>query len=217
MALIRALAVQYGVTVVLTRDSPDNLVTTAYRKVAARAHPDKGGSTEDVQRLNAARDAWQQAKKGGQGSGASSSGQMAAATSQKASFRIQSSAVLLTFSGIKSLDHWREFLAFVRSSLQNWQVWRWSATLESSKAGNWHIHIMLQFRVQIDRDSKSFAFQGIAPNAGPNGIGRDLCNEGLCRKKLQMSIDRGMFYVYANKIGTLLDETGAQGCSKPGF
>ena len=100
VALIRALALQYGVGVVVTRDSPDNLVTTAYRKVAARVHPDKGGSTEDVQRLNAARDAWHHAKKGTQGSGSSAAGHMATAKSRGL-------AVLLTYSGIKCLDHWR--------------------------------------------------------------------------------------------------------------
>jgi len=37
----------------------------------------------------------------------------------------------------------------------------------------------------------------------------DLCGEGLCRRKMQESVDRGFFYVFANKLGTVLDDMGA--------
>jgi hypothetical protein len=46
------------------------------------------------------------------------------------------------------------------------------------------------------RSSRPFAFEGVAPRVDQN----DLCGEGLCRKKLQESIDRGFFYVFANKV-----------------
>jgi hypothetical protein len=46
------------------------------------------------------------------------------------------------------------------------------------------------------RFSCPFAFEGISPRVDQN----DLCGEGLCRKKLQESIDRGFFYVFANKV-----------------
>jgi hypothetical protein len=46
------------------------------------------------------------------------------------------------------------------------------------------------------RSSRPFAFEGIAPRVDQN----DLCGEGLCRKKLQESVDRGFFYVFANKV-----------------
>ena len=101
----------------------------------------------------------------------------------KGGFRISSTAVFLTYSGIKDLGQWRDFLNFVRASLGVWGVWRWSATLEKSKAGNLHIHLMLQFRKPTDRCSKGFAFNGVLPNAGPNGSGRDYLGEGFCRKK----------------------------------
>ena len=39
----------------LSRDSPDKVVMDSFKKVAKKAHPDKGGSTEDAQKLNAAR------------------------------------------------------------------------------------------------------------------------------------------------------------------
>ena len=58
---------------------------------------------------------------------------------------------------------------------------------------------MLQFTCQRDCFTDAFVFKGIRPNASTT----DLCGEGLCRKKLQQSIDRGMFYVFADKCGTL--------------
>ena len=68
---------------------------------------------------------------------------------------------------------------------------------------------MLQFSKQVDKQSTAFSFQGIRPNAGPNGrAGADLCGQGLCRKGLQKSIDRGMFYVWVDKKGTCRDECG---------
>ena len=36
----------------------------------------------------------------------------------------------------------------------------------------------------------------------PNASTQDYLGEALCRKKLQQSIDRGMFYVWADKLGT---------------
>ena len=45
----------------LKRDSPDKIVIDRFRKVARKAHPDKGGSKEDAQKLNAAREAWEKA------------------------------------------------------------------------------------------------------------------------------------------------------------
>ncbi len=70
IVLLRSLAVIYGLAVPpLSRDSPDADVTAVFRRVSLRAHPDKGGSLQDQKRLNAARDAWQAAKKAGQGGG----------------------------------------------------------------------------------------------------------------------------------------------------
>ena len=49
----------------VTRDSLlEAAVQKAFRKVSGKVHPDKGGSAEDSQRLNAARDAWQAALRG---------------------------------------------------------------------------------------------------------------------------------------------------------
>ena len=47
VSLLQALATTYGVTVQLTRKSPDAAVSSAFRKVSRRVHPDQGGSAAD--------------------------------------------------------------------------------------------------------------------------------------------------------------------------
>ena len=120
----------------------------------------------------------------------------------KKGFRINSTAVLLTYNGINDMAHWQHFIAFVEANQKDWCVKHWCATLEKNSCGNLHIHAMLQFTWKIDCLSRRFAFDGIPPNAGPNGVGRDLCGDGLCRKLLQPSIDRGFFYVWAGMTMT---------------
>ena len=56
----------------------------------------------------------------------------------------------------------------------------------------------------MDKTAAAFAFHALKPNVSPT----DLCGEGLCRKKLQVSIDRGFFYVWANKFGTVQHTSG---------
>ena len=53
------LALVYKVVVALERDSTDAQVRTAYRKVSARTHPDRGGDEEHQKVINAAHDEWQ--------------------------------------------------------------------------------------------------------------------------------------------------------------
>ena len=50
------LAAAYGIALSVTRDSPPESIRAAYRKVSGKAHPDKCGSSEHQQALNAARD-----------------------------------------------------------------------------------------------------------------------------------------------------------------
>lgn len=64
---------------------------------------------------------------------------------------------------------------------------------------------MLQFRSKADRSVAGFTFEGLRPNASS----KDLCGQGPCKKQAQMSINRGFFYVWANKIGTVVDESGS--------
>ena len=62
---------------------------------------------------------------------------------------------------------------------------------------------MLQFSATVDRTVVGFVFEGLRPNASPC----DYCGEGLCRKRMQLSIDRGFFYVWCDKIGTCRDSS----------
>ena len=47
------LAVTNAVKLSLSRDSPDDAVNAAYRKVSLKVHPDKGGTDDQQRSLNA--------------------------------------------------------------------------------------------------------------------------------------------------------------------
>ena len=248
VAVLLRVAQFYKLVLGITRDSPDDELTGAYRKVARRAHPDKGGSVEHQTQLNNARDAWhaargrpdttsqsawegngaQRASTGtasaqptmapqpapvGQRStpakpGGSLAKQGSADSKSPGGWRVHCMAVLLTYNGITDLKQWRRFLKFVRSEQKNWNVRHWCATLEASKKGTYHIHLMLQFTKTVDRNSRSFAFEAIPPNCSPNGAGTDLLGSCIGGRNPQKSVDRGMFYVWADKVGTVRDEKG---------
>ena len=57
------IAAFYSFVCKVNRDSTDAELNSAFRKVAAKCHPDKGGNQQHSQELNAARDAWQNAQK----------------------------------------------------------------------------------------------------------------------------------------------------------
>ena len=64
-ALVRvllALAAAYGIVLSVTRDATDDAVLAAYKRVLRRAHPDKGGSKADTQKLPGAKEALERAK-----------------------------------------------------------------------------------------------------------------------------------------------------------
>ena len=221
VVVIRSLAVAYGVVVSCTRDSTDQQVLASFRKVVLRVHPDRGGNTADQQKLNDARANWESAKKAKATAGrpkarkqSSSNGQpdgimLAFATdhggADRSNFRVRSQAALLTYMGFKAgLAQWERFCDFVRMSLKRWGVQHWCATLESTRKGKNHVHLMLQFRGSVNRTTAGFCFEGLRPNAQTT----DLCGEGLCRKRLQVSINRGFFYVFADKEGTCRNSSG---------
>ena len=51
-----------------------------------------------------------------------------------------------------------------------------------------HAYLMLQVASQRVVTLAGSGFEGLRPNGRPN----DMCGEGLCRKRLQQSIDRSM-------------------------
>ena len=44
ITLIKALALAYGITANVMRESPDPAVVSAYRRLSLKVHPDRGGS-----------------------------------------------------------------------------------------------------------------------------------------------------------------------------
>ena len=58
VTLLLAVAAAYNVAIAITRESEDEAVKKAFRRVILKAHPDKGGAASDFRRLNDAREAW---------------------------------------------------------------------------------------------------------------------------------------------------------------
>ena len=210
--LLLTMAKAHNIDISVNRDSPDNVIMKAYRRVVLKAHPDKGGNTKKFQKLQAAREQWESARKDGAPVGRPHSGaegrlvQSKQKSAQKQGMRVRGVMVLLTYFGTWSVALWKSFLAFVRGKLALWSILRWCCTLEQSGEGNLHVHLALQFRQPVDRDSKHFAWKGRFPNASSN----DYLGTGLNKnpRYLQQSVDRGFFYVYADKDGTQRDSRG---------
>ena len=207
--VLLALASAYNVSVQVTRDSADSAVNAAYKKLALKVHPDKGGTTEHFQQLQDAKEKWDTARQNSATRGAAASdvvvsGQDDRNTAENG-HRVQCKAVLLTYFGAWSQDLWQEFLQYVRGKLAGWSVWRWCATLERSEAGNLHVHLQLQFRKVLHRTAQFFAWKGRRPNATANNYLGEGVHRGGC---YQQSVDRAFFYVFADKEGTQKDSEG---------
>ena len=208
VSVLLTLATAYGLHVDVTRESGDETVQAAYRKVSRSVHPDKGGCDEDAQRLNTARDAWQDARRAGQPAGrplrrpaAATPLHASALTESRRTCRVNATAVLLTYQSWPSgsgTATWEAFCRFVSEHVEAWAVKHWASTMEANAAGSHHLHLMLQFNTTVDVPGSRFIFDGRRPNVSSH----DYLGEGFCKKKLQQSIDRGMFYVWANKCGT---------------
>ena len=194
VSALLAVAAVLNVEPSVSRDSDPPCVRAAYGTVLRKARGRTDG--EALTRLRAAKVAWEQAlnNKGPQGRPASN----------EAVYRIECSAVLLTYQSFTSLDQWRRFVNCVKANVSSWNVKYWCATLETCKSGRLHAHLMLQFWVKQDRSSRAFAFEGINPNVSAH----DYLGEGVGRRNPQQSIDRGFFYVFAKKLGTVVDEGG---------
>ena len=62
VAVLLALGRTYNLVFSVNRDSPEDQLLKAYRKALLKAHPDKGGRKEDLQKLQAAKEAWDSAR-----------------------------------------------------------------------------------------------------------------------------------------------------------
>ena len=117
-------------------------------------------------------------------------------------------AVLLTYDGLASWADWEAFVEFVQSEfLQRLFVLYWFATLEQCKGGRWHTHLMLQFRKKLNTRAAAFKVHNWKPNIRQSGVG-PLGQPLLGGRHNQSMVDRGFFYVFADKIGTVVAFSG---------
>ena len=120
--VLLALASSYGVAVQVNRDTADHAVLAAYKRVALKAHPDKGGTNEDFQKLHAAKENWERAKTNSAppgrpqpatadlvvNTGSDSDSEAAAGEVH----RVRATAVLLAYFGGWPQELWKQFLQF---------------------------------------------------------------------------------------------------------
>ena len=126
LAVMLALGRLYGCILGVNRDSPDQEVTSALRRLVKMVHPDKGGKAADAAKLNGARDVWEEAKKKTHGSGGhnkappnedpeDAQSQQLTAVKQSSDYRIRGAGVLLTFQKFDDIMVWLRFIAFVEA------------------------------------------------------------------------------------------------------
>ena len=64
VAVLLALARRFEVLLQVNRDSSAEQLVKAYRKLLLKTHPDKGGRKGDFQKLQKAKETWDEARKG---------------------------------------------------------------------------------------------------------------------------------------------------------
>ena len=201
----------------------------AYKNLSKTCHPDRRvGSNEHQTVLNLAQESWQEAKQAAEESKKKKNQRKDNTPADtvvlphwqqnrlRKEFRFRPAAVLLTYQKFFELDVWKRFLKFVRSQLFQWKVQYWCATLETNSDDTFHLHLALWSYSAADRTAQAFTFEDVTPNARAN----DLFGEGWCGKKLQESVDRGFFHVWANKVGTVVEHKNGlcvEGARKPAW
>ena len=126
VTVLLALAAAYGVSVTVTRESPDAALLRAYRRLLLRVHPDKGGTGDDQRTLQGARETWEKARHNAAGRPKAKSAPKRAARARptapshdnhpgvpsndlalpgakKKGFRIRALGVLLTYHKVRDL------------------------------------------------------------------------------------------------------------------
>ena len=142
VSLLVLLSRSYHVILPVTRKSSDAQLLSAFKRLVRATHPDKGGKNEDQQRLNAAKDRFEEARAerrcgAGRPGGAADDPAppqpvLPISGSGRHEFHIHAPAVLLTYQGIKDLAQWKRFVNFASTRLKSWKVKCWSATLEAN-------------------------------------------------------------------------------------
>ncbi len=115
-------------------------------------------------------------------------------------FRLRGRACLFTYNSpsfvLSSLEPlWESFLQFLQALTL---LCQWTATVEkslrSTLTDRLHFHVFAEFKKAVDWTSLApMKWEGVLPNAAP----------AVARGSFQRAVvDRGHFYVWANKVGT---------------
>ena len=178
VTVLLALAAVYGLVLNITRDSADTELVTAFKRVARKAHPDKGGTVEDSARLHASRDAWKDALLGRRKPGRPSSdstqgdnergprdengvrqdGAMADPEEifgkRRAEYRIRGQGVMLTYSGVvkRRTVHMRVPLIFNLSqgSLSQFRKFEFPKIYDLPKKAHAVLFLMVECKFPVD-------------------------------------------------------------------
>ncbi len=237
LAVVCRLCTEYKLRRKLSKKSSQSDVLRAYKALLLKVRPDKGGTDAHFQELQAAKEALDACGPSKGGRPATEGGRPTAAHAPAAkrsasemtpssdavatpscdpcehcdgtssAFRVQCTACMFTYNGLKTLDDWLRFIVAYELLLKQWTVLYHCATPERCRKGSFHVHLMLQFRKLIDKRSSDFQVELWKPNVRPawgNLLGETLAN----KKNPQPGFDRGFFYVYADKEGTYRIEVG---------
>ena len=211
VGVMKGLAVAYGLVIPATNGhtASEEDVKKSYTKLVRKVHPDKGGNNADFRKLQAAYEGWRSAEpQVGRPSARADEEDGAAGgdivvTGVKKTYDIRASAVMLTYQGIQDVRQWDRFVEWVKGQLRVQGIKHWCATLEACpKTQRLHIHLMVEFHTAKDsgRTVADFKFE----NLGANASNTDYLGEGVRGgRNFRMSVDRGLFYVFVDKIGTI--------------
>ena len=110
VGVLLVLARSYKLLLEVNRESSEEQLVKAYRRLLLKTHPDKGGKAKDQTKLNLAKGAWDEAR--GREKAAPVEGRLVVARQE---YRVSAAVVLLTYQGVVDLEQWHRFVAFARA------------------------------------------------------------------------------------------------------
>ena len=150
--VLLTLAQVYELALNVNRDSSEKDLLKAYKRVALKAHPDKGGTDKDFKTLQAAREEWEALRTtrserpagrrwGHAGAEATVASEVGSGSAPK-SYRVRGCSVLLTYHGFSDLTSWKK--SFWTLSKRPWRSGalstgapRWNEVLQGSCTPTW--------------------------------------------------------------------------------
>ncbi len=97
--------------------------------------------------------------------------------------RIQYVAVMLTYNGLTGLEHWARLTDWVRAHAHGWGIVYWTPTLETTRRGVFHSHVMFQFRKLWAVNPNSFPLMGSRRTPSPTESAQTSWARGSTRRE----------------------------------